>query len=105
MSSENFVLELYLKEVKRFPLLSAQRERELILRSQEGDQRAREELITSNLRLVISIAKNYINSGFSLTDLIGEGNVGLMMAIERFNLKKGNRFFYLCYYLDKAFNI
>lgn len=85
-------LEIYLKEIRKFSLLTAQQEREIVIRHANGDQQARESLITCNLRLVVNIAKKYINCGIPLADLIAEGNIGLIYAVERFDKDKGCRF-------------
>lgn len=85
-------LRAYLKEIKHIPLLTAKEEIELSRRVRKGDIRAREKMIRSNLRLVISIAKRYIHFGIPFLDLIEEGNMGLMKAVEKFNPQKGFRF-------------
>ena len=78
-------LQTYLREINDVALLSAEEEIELAHRVQEGDPDAREQLIRANLRLVVSIAKRYDNRGLPLQDLIEEGNLGLMRAVERFD--------------------
>jgi len=86
-------LNTYLREINRVPLLTAEQERELAFRIQDsGDQEARERMITANLRLVVSIAKNYAGRGLSLMDLIEEGNVGLVRAVEKFDPGEETRF-------------
>ncbi len=86
-------LAIYLKDIRKFPLLNEQQEKELIqLYQEKKDRSAREKLITSNLRLVVNIAKRYTLSGISLADLIAEGNIGLIHAIEKFDLEKNCRF-------------
>ncbi len=86
-------LNTYLREINRVDLLTAEQERELAQRIQlDGDQEAREIMITANLRLVVSIAKNYTGRGLSLMDLIEEGNVGLMRAVEKFDPEEETRF-------------
>lgn len=85
-------VEIYLKEIRKFSLLSAEEESQLMQNYQKGDKKAREHLITSNLRLVVNIAKKYVNCGIPLSDLIAEGNLGLLYAVERFDLSKGCRF-------------
>ena len=84
----------YLREIGKIPLLNAARERELAKRVQEGDREARQILIQSNLRLVVSIAKKYVNRSPNLTllDLIQEGNIGLARAVEKFDYTKGFKF-------------
>jgi RNA polymerase primary sigma factor len=85
-------LRLYLREISRIPLLSAQRELEIAHRIALGDRLARNQLIEANLRLVVSIAKRYVGQGLSLEDLIGEGNIGLIRAVTKFDPDKGFRF-------------
>lgn len=82
----------YLKEIRQFPLLNAEEERELLDRIQKGDMQAKERLVESNLRLVVSIAKKYQNNGLSLMDLIQEANIGLLTAIDKFEPERGYRF-------------
>ncbi len=85
-------LQTYLKEINKVNLLTAEEERELALRIISGDMDAREKMIQANLRLVVSIAKNYTNRGLSLMDLVEEGNIGLLKAVERFDPGEGCRF-------------
>ncbi len=85
-------LRLYLREIARVPLLSASREVVLAERAEAGDREARNQLIEANLRLVVSIAKKYVGQGLSLEDLIGEGNIGLIRAVTKFDYRKGFRF-------------
>ena len=85
-------LHLYLQEIGRYPLLSAAGEASLAKRCERGDRGARELLINSNLRLVVSIAKRYRGNGVPFTDLIQEGNIGLMKAVDRFDWRRGFRF-------------
>ena len=85
-------LRLYLREISRIPLLSAAREVELAEAIQRGDRAARNALIEANLRLVVSIAKRYVGQGMSLEDLIGEGNIGLIRAVTKFDASRGFRF-------------
>lgn len=82
-------VRLYLKEIGMYPLLSKERELELAKRKQEGDKVATEELINSNLRLVVSIAKKYSGRGLTFLDLIQEGNLGLIKGIEKYDYSKG----------------
>lgn len=82
----------YLKEIGKYPLLTKEQEIELAYAYRNGDMAAREKLINSNLRLVISIAKNYQNNHLSIMDLVGEGNIGLITAVEKFNPDLGYRF-------------
>ncbi len=85
-------IKAYLKDIRHIPLLTAKKEIDLANLIKKGDQKAREEMIRSNLRLVISIAKRYNNLGIPLSDLIEEGNIGLMRAVEKFDPKRGFRF-------------
>jgi RNA polymerase primary sigma factor len=85
-------LRLYLREISRIPLLSAINESRLAERTEQGDRDARNHLIEANLRLVVSIAKKYVGQGLSLEDLIGEGNIGLIRAVTKFDFRKGFRF-------------
>src|SRR5215813_1903896 len=85
-------LRLYLREISRIPLLSAQSELAIALRVEWGEREARNQLIEANLRLVVSIAKKYVGQGLALEDLIGEGNIGLIRAVTKFDYRKGFRF-------------
>src|SRR2546422_2147576 len=85
-------LRLYLREISRISLLTASREAVLAERAEQGDKEARNQLIEANLRLVVSIAKKYVGQGLSLEDLIGEGNIGLIRAVTKFDYRKGFRF-------------
>jgi RNA polymerase primary sigma factor len=85
-------LKTYLKEIRTIPLLKAEEEIELSRRIKKGDEMARKAMIRANLRLVISIAKRYMYLGIPFMDLIEEGNLGLMKAVDKFNPKKGFRF-------------
>lgn len=86
------VTQIYLNEIGRESLLTPQEERELAGRMRQGDFEARQQMIQHNLRLVVNIAKHYINRGLSLLDLIEEGNLGLMHALEKFEPERGFRF-------------
>jgi len=85
-------LKTYLKEIRNIPLLKPQEELDLTRRIKQGDEQARKQMIRANLRLVINIAKRYIHLGVPLLDLIEEGNLGLMKAVDKFNPRKGYRF-------------
>lgn len=85
-------LKLYLKDIREIPLLTAKQEVELSRKARKGDEQARKQMIRSNLRLVISIAKRYIHLGTPFLDLIEEGNLGLMKAVDKFDPRKGFRF-------------
>ncbi|MBO4584585.1 MAG: RNA polymerase sigma factor RpoD [Clostridia bacterium] len=85
-------VKMYLKEIGRVPLLSAEEEVELAIKMQEGDVEARKKLSEANLRLVVSIAKRYVGRGMLFLDLIQEGNLGLIRAVEKFDYTKGYKF-------------
>jgi len=85
-------VRMYLKEIGKVPLLTAKRERELAERMAEGDENAKDELVEANLRLVVSIAKRYVGKGMFFLDLIQEGNLGLMKAVDKFDYTKGYKF-------------
>ena len=85
-------LQTYLREIRRAPLLTPQEEFDTATRARAGDFRARQAMIEHNLRLVVSIAKNYLGRGLPLTDLIEEGNLGLMHSISKFEPERGFRF-------------
>ena len=85
-------VRLYLKEIGRVPLLTADREKELAERMMIGDEDAKVELVEANLRLVVSIAKRYVGRGMFFLDLIQEGNMGLMKAVDKFDYTKGYKF-------------
>ncbi|HOK09512.1 MAG TPA: RNA polymerase sigma factor RpoD/SigA [Candidatus Hydrogenedens sp.] len=85
-------LNIYISEISKIPLLSAEEERKLAFRMHKGDGSARRKLILSNLRLVVSIAKRYARFGVPILDLIEEGNIGLVKAVESFDPKHGTKF-------------
>ena len=85
-------LQLFLNEMARYPLLTAREERELAKRIERGDQKAKERMINSNLRLVVSIAKRYQGHDLALIDLIQEGILGLIRAVEKFDWRRGYKF-------------
>ncbi|MCM8792144.1 MAG: RNA polymerase sigma factor RpoD/SigA [Candidatus Omnitrophica bacterium] len=85
-------IKAYLKEIKNIPLLTPAQEIELSVRAKKGDREARDQIIRANLRLVINIAKKYTHFGIPLLDLIEEGNIGLMRAVDKFDPRKGFRF-------------
>ncbi len=91
-SRESEGLEKYLTEVSRIPMLTPEEEVSLTKRIKSGDQAALESMVNSNLRFVVSVAKQYQNNGLSLNDLINEGNVGLLKAAKRFDETKGFKF-------------
>jgi RNA polymerase primary sigma factor len=88
----NSALNLYLREIARTALLTVQEEVDLAKRIKKHDKKAREQMIKANLRLVVKIARDYENYGMPLLDLINEGNIGLMKAVERFDPAKGAKF-------------
>ena len=85
-------VRMYFKEIGKVPLLTAEEERELAIRIEQGDEEAKKKLCESNLRLVVSIARRYLNRGLSFLDLIQEGNLGLIKAVEKFDYTKGYKF-------------
>nr|WP_239077532.1 sigma-70 family RNA polymerase sigma factor [Geobacter sp. SVR] len=85
-------IKIYLRDIQRTPLLTAESEKELARQIEKGDKAARNKMIESNLRLVVKLAKRYINRGLPFLDLIEEGNLGLIKAVERFSLAKECRF-------------
>jgi RNA polymerase primary sigma factor len=91
-SRESLALDKYLNDIGKIPMLTADQEAELARRIRAGDQEALEDLTKANLRFVVSVAKQYQNQGLSLSDLINEGNVGLMKAARRFDETKGFKF-------------
>lgn len=86
------VISFYLKEMRKMPLLTFEQEQELAKRVSEGDLEARSKMIESNLRLVVSIGKRFINRGLPFSDIIEEGNIGLIRAVEKFEYNRGFRF-------------
>ena len=82
-------VRMYLKEIGTVPLLTAEKEYELAIRKEQGDEYAKQRLIEANLRLVVSIAKRYTGRGMSFLDLVQEGNLGLIKGVEKFNPEKG----------------
>lgn len=92
MSAGDKDVEHYLREISQFTLLSAEDEQALARKIAEGDSHAREQMIRSNLRLVVSISKQYLNQGLPLLDLIAEGNLGLLKAVECYRADEGTRF-------------
>lgn len=85
-------MALYLREINKIPLLTREEEKELALKARHGDKKAKDKIINSNLRFVVNIAKQYQGRGLDIMDLISEGNVGLISAIEKFDLSKGYHF-------------
>ena len=91
LENEDRGIKIYLREIGQTPLLTPQEEVQLARRIRRGDQQARQRMITANLRLVVKIAHDYARYGLPLLDLISEGNIGLMKAVDRFDLKKGGK--------------
>ncbi len=85
-------VRMYLKEIGKVPLLTAEEEKKLAMRMEEGDSEAKKKLAEANLRLVVSIAKRYVGRGMLFLDLIQEGNLGLIKAVEKFDYRKGYKF-------------
>lgn len=98
----NEELKIYLNEINQIPLLSVEEEKELTTKAAQGDSAAKEKLINSNLKLVVSIAKKFQDNGISFLDLIQEGNIGLMTAIDKFDNSLGYRFSTYAYYWIKT---
>src|SRR6056300_1902231 len=88
---EQSSLDIYMQQISQISLLTVQEEIDLAKKISKGDEKAREKMITANLRLVVKIAQDYSNIGLSLLDLINEGNMGLMKAVERFDPSKGGK--------------
>ena len=89
---DNNSFKFYLSEIGKVSLLSRKEEKEYAKRVAEGDNQAKVEMIEANLRLVIKIAKRYINRGLPFLDLVQEGNIGLMKAVDKFDLQRGCKF-------------
>ncbi|MCH5294953.1 MAG: RNA polymerase sigma factor RpoD/SigA [Treponema sp.] len=92
MLNDENVLNMYLKEINRIPLLTHEEETELAVRAAAGDKSAKDKIVSANLRFVVNVAKKYQNKGIDLIDLISEGNLGLLTAIDRFDVSKGYHF-------------
>lgn len=92
MKKDESVLTMYLNEINRIPLLNHDEENVLAIRAKSGDKAAREKIVNANLRFVVNVAKKYQNLGLDFEDLIGEGNVGLLTAIDKFDASKGYHF-------------
>lgn len=96
-------VKVYFNNIRRYPLLTSREEKDLARRIARGDRAARRKMIEANLRLVVNIAKRYINRGFLLQDLIEEGNIGLIKSVERFKASKGCKFStYATYWIRQA---
>ena len=92
MVNESNVLELYLKDINKVPLLTREEETSLAIEAAKGNKAAKDKIVVANLRFVVNIAKKYQNHGLDLTDLISEGNIGILTAIEKFEPAKGYHF-------------
>ncbi len=92
MVNELSVLELYLKDINRVPLLTREEETSLAIEAAKGNKAAKNKIVNANLRFVVNIAKKYQNHGLDLPDLISEGNIGLLVAIDKFDVTKGYHF-------------
>ena len=92
MLKEDSVLSMYLKDINKVPLLTREEESTLALQAASGDKEAKNRIVNANLRFVVNVAKKYQNHGLDLTDLISEGNIGLLTAIDRFEVSKGYHF-------------
>ncbi|MCR5218571.1 RNA polymerase sigma factor RpoD/SigA [Treponema sp.] len=92
MYNELSVMNSYIKDIARIPLLTAEEEKELAVKAASGDKNAKTRLINANLRFVINIAKQFAHRGMELEDLVSEGNIGLIIAIDHFDVNKGFRF-------------
>ncbi|MFZ2636823.1 MAG: RNA polymerase sigma factor RpoD/SigA [Rectinemataceae bacterium] len=91
-SSDNNILSTYLREINRIPLLTRDQENDFARKAATGDKHAKDMLVKSNLRFVVNVAKKYQNQGLPLSDLISEGNIGLINAIDRYDVDKGYHF-------------
>lgn len=92
MKGDSKILAMYLHEINKIPLLTREEEIDLAKKAKRGDENARKKIANANLRFVVSVAKKYQNNGLELADLIGEGNIGLLTAIEKFDVTKGYHF-------------
>ena len=92
MTRDENILAMYLKEINKIPMISHEEEIELAQKAQAGDKAAKNKLVNSNLRFVVNVAKKYQNHGLDLTDLISEGNLGLLTAVDKFDASKGYHF-------------
>ena len=92
MAHNDNILALYLKDINKIPMLSHEEQSELADKAQKGDKKAQDKLVNANLRFVVNVAKKYQNHGLDLTDLLNEGNLGLLTAVEKFDSSKGYHF-------------
>lgn len=102
-SDDENILSIYLKEINAIPLLTRQQEDKYARQAAKGIQLAKEQLVRANLRFVVNVAKKYQNQGLPLPDLISEGNIGLMNAIEKFDVERGYHFIsYAVWWIKQA---
>lgn len=92
MTNDDSVLSIYLKDIQAIPLMSREEETALAAKAKTGDKAAKDKIVNANLRFVVNVAKNYQGGGLDLSDLISEGNIGLLTAIDKFDSTKGYRF-------------
>ncbi len=92
MANEKSIMEMYLNEIRKIPLLTREEENDLAKKAAAGDKDARAKIVRANLRFVVNIAKQYQNRGLEFSDLVNEGNIGLLNAIDRFDAGKGYHF-------------
>lgn len=92
MTNDETILAMYLKDINKIPLLTREEETALALKAKAGSKVAKDKIVSANLRFVVNVAKKYQNHGLDLLDLISEGNIGLLIAIDRFDVSKGYHF-------------
>ena len=92
MTHDENILAMYLKEINKIPMVTREEEIELAQKAQAGDTAAKNKLVNANLRFVVNVAKKYQNHGLDLSDLISEGNLGLLTAVDKFDVTKGYHF-------------
>ncbi len=92
MTNDENILSMYLKDINKVSLLSRDEETDLALKAKAGDKAAKDKIVNANLRFVVNVAKKYQNHGLDLPDLISEGNIGLLTAVDRFDVSKGYHF-------------
>lgn len=92
MTNDENILAMYLKDINKIPLLTREEETDLAIKAKNGDKAAKNRIVNANLRFVVNVAKKYQNHGLDLPDLISEGNIGLLTAIDRFDVTKGYHF-------------
>jgi RNA polymerase primary sigma factor len=92
MTNDENILAMYLKDINKIPLLTREEETDLAVKAKNGDAAAKNKIVNANLRFVVNVAKKYQNHGLDLSDLISEGNIGLLTAIDRFDVDKGYHF-------------